>query len=344
MQYTSQDKANALETSLTQVASCLGYTPKKIGKYFTLKEMDSIRIYNDRTWYRWSHTGTHNGGTQIDFLLEFGNANTVPEAISQLLDLQGISPEFRAQDKVYTSAHEKNEFKLPEPAKSYRIAYAYLIKTRGLSKEVVDFFVKNKLLYEDKDFHNLVFIGKDAAGNIKYATKRGTRDLYGQKYKGDVAGNDKNYGVNIVNKNSDVLKVFEASIDCMSYIDITGDYESNKLILGMVEDNPLKTFLKENPNIKKIDFCLDNDIAASKKINGSAEIRNLDGSIKKERVPGYLEKYRNLGYITSDLCAPVIEGENIKDYNELLKFMKEREPSAVAALRNDNYNNRRKAR
>lgn len=333
MQYTQQDKENALQTSLTQLATYLGYTPRRIGKYFTLKEMDSLRIYNDRTWYRWSNTGSRIGGTQIDFLLEFGNANTVPEAVHQLLNLQGISPEYRAQEsnsEKYST--EKKEFQLPERAQSYRIAYAYLIKTRGLSKEIVDYFVKNKVLYESKDFHNLVFVGRDASGTIKYATKHGTRDAYGQKYKGDVAGNNKNYGVNIVNKESSVLKVFEASIDCMSFMDITGDYTSNKLILGMVEDNPLKTFLKEHPHIKEIDFCLDNDIAAKKKVNGVAEIRRTDGSIEKERVPGYIEKYSELGYKVKDQCTPFIKDTKIKDYNEYLQYLKKTDPSAVAAL------------
>lgn len=44
-------------------------------------------------------------------------------------------------------------------------------------------------------------------------------------------GNDKNFGINIVNTDSEELKVFEASIDLMSYLDLTGDYKSNKLVL-----------------------------------------------------------------------------------------------------------------
>lgn len=334
MQYTQQDKANALETSLTRLASCMGYTPRRVGNCYTLAEMDSIRIYNDRTWYRWSGNGSRIGGTQIDFVLEFGNASTVPEAVHQLLNLQGISPEYRAvENKEYTT--EKKDFKLPYRAQSYRIAYAYLIKTRGLSKEVVDYFVKNKLMYEDKDYHNLIFVGRDSAGTIKYATKHGTRDAYGQKFKGDVPGNDKNYGVNIVNKDSDVLKVFEASIDCMSYMDITGDYTSNKLILGMVEDNPLRTFLKENPNIKKIDFCLDNDIAAKSHIYGQNEVRDDKGCLKKERVVGYLDKYRQQGYAVSDQCAPVVKDGSVKDYNEYLQYLKKTEPASIAVLNNN---------
>ena len=47
------------------VAESLGYTVKRIGKYHTLKEMDSIRIYNRSHWYRWSRQFDkgNNGGT-----------------------------------------------------------------------------------------------------------------------------------------------------------------------------------------------------------------------------------------------------------------------------------------
>ena len=72
-----------------------------------------------------------------------------------------------------------------------------------------------KILYEEKEHHNLVFLGKDKDGIVRYATKRGTADIYGKKYRGDVAGNDKNYGINIVNEKSTELKVFEANIDLM---------------------------------------------------------------------------------------------------------------------------------
>ena len=55
------------------VAASLGYTVKKIGRYHTLKEMDSIRIYNRTNWFRWSreHEKGNNGGSQIDFLRVF---------------------------------------------------------------------------------------------------------------------------------------------------------------------------------------------------------------------------------------------------------------------------------
>ena len=64
--------------------------------------------------------------------------------------------------------------------------------------------------------HNIVYCGYDPEGKIRYAGMRGTADLYGKKFKMDVPGNDKNYGVNIVRKESVDLKVFESVIDCMS--------------------------------------------------------------------------------------------------------------------------------
>ena len=52
--FTEEELAIAKSVDLCAVAESLGYTVKKIGKYHTLKEMDSIRIYDRSHWYRWS--------------------------------------------------------------------------------------------------------------------------------------------------------------------------------------------------------------------------------------------------------------------------------------------------
>ena len=52
--FTKKELELAKSVDLCEVASSLGYTVKKIGKYHTLKEMDSIRIYGKTNWYRWS--------------------------------------------------------------------------------------------------------------------------------------------------------------------------------------------------------------------------------------------------------------------------------------------------
>lgn len=329
LSYTSEDLNRAKETNLVELARMLGYTPVKCGRCYSLKEMDSMRIYNEKTWYRWSGSGQKTGGTQIDFIIEYGNANNVPEAVQMLLDFQGIAPVNIVNKE--SKKEESQEFILPTKAHSYRIMYAYLMKQRGLSYNVIDYFVnKQKILYESDEHHNLVFCGRDKDGNIKFATKRGTGDIYGRRFRGDVPGSNKDIGISIVNEESDELYVFEASIDCMSFIDLTDDYTSNKLIMNCIEENSLVHFLNEHPNIKTINFCMDNDIHAKEKLYGKAAITDLNGNVIKERVVGYMEEYKNKGYIVNDKLAP--EYPHCKDYNDVLKYLKDAQPELVAAL------------
>ena len=129
---------------------------------------------------------------------------------------------------------------------------------------------------------------------------RGVFDREGKAFKCDVAGNDKNYGFNIWYGQSEEVMVFEAAIDLMSYVEIRGDYVTNKLALGMLSDAPLATFLEEHPKIGRITFCLDNDEPGRK----AAE--------------ALMEKYYGLDYEVED-CPPP---KPFKDYNQWLQTAK----------------------
>lgn len=314
--YTLEDREKALTVSLTALAASFGYTPVRKGAHYSLKEMDSLIIYHDRSWNRWSGKGNITGGSQIDFCLEFGHMSTVPEAIGYLLQFKGEPTTVTAAADSVRNQKKDTDFKLPERNGNQRRLYAYLIQTRGLSQEIVSDFVHRKLIYEDAVHHNIVYCGYDPQGVIRYAGLRGTADIYGKKFKMDVPGNDKNYGVSIVNPDSDELKVFESVIDCMSYIDMYGDRTSNKLVLGMVADNPLEQFLKDYGHIKNISLCLDNDAAGQKAIYGD---RNADG-----RKQGLKEKYEARGYHVS-----VELPEAGKDFNESLLKQKSEEQEQV---------------
>ena len=312
--YNSYEREEALGVSLTSLASAMGYTPIRQGRHYSLKEMDSLVIYNDRSWNRWSKKGNINGGTQIDFLMEFGNVQTAAQAIKQLIDFRGGNVVERTAQREEIKEPESRNLALPPKNNNYKRVFAYLIKTRGLSQEVVYDFVHRRLIYEDALHHNIVFLGYDPNGEVKYAGLRGTADKYGKKFKMDVAGNDKNYGVNIVNKDSGILLVFESVIDCMSYIDLFGDKSSNKLVLGMVEDNPLEQFLKDYSHIYNIKFCLDNDEAGHIALNG-----RYDGNGNQTK-DGLVNKYEARGYEVDVLVPPVG-----KDWNEsLLAINKEK--------------------
>ena len=307
----------AKETSMVELSKMLGFTPVRAGRCYTLKEHDSVRIYNDRTWCRWSDK---TGGSQIDFLMTFGNCGSIGEAVNQLLDLQGIrlNMVIQREEKV----KEQKPFELPPKAENYKRMFAYLMQVRKLSYDTVSFCVRQGILYEEALHHNCVFVGRDKDGVPRHATCRGTNTY--RKFVGDVEGNNKNYGVNIIHQASDEVKVFEAAIDMMSYMELTGDYISNKLVLGMTADNPLEQLLKDWKHIKKISFCLDWDKAGREAVYGK---ERADGSRRK----GLLEKYKEKGYLVRDISKGYTERHlNLemqkefkgKDYNELLVYKK----------------------
>ena len=301
--FTEEELALAKTVDLTAVAAAMGYTVKRVGRYHTLKEMDSIRIYNRSHWFRWSqrYESKDNGGSQIDFLRVFGGMD-VKEAVFWLLDFCGYSKgsygiqQPLQHQEVKAAEQEPKEFILPGKTYDNRYLYEYLQKERGISKEVIDFFVNRGLIYESQPYHNIVFLGNDKDGVTRFASMRGVFDKNGKRFKCDVEGNDKRYGFNVRNAGSKELIVFEAAIDLMSYVELTGDHASNLLALGMVADAPLETFLKENPQIEVIKFGLDNDGPGKK---ASAIL---------------IEKYHGLGYEVEDISPP----DKYKDYNDWL--------------------------
>ena len=301
--FTEEELTIAKSVDLTAVASNLGYTVKRVGKYYTLKEMDSIRIYDKSHWFRWSrqYEQGNNGGSQIDFLRVFCGMD-VKSAVFWLLDFAGYGRITEAQKKIQLKhqvegkKEERKPFVLPMASYDNTYLYSYLKEVRGIRKEVIDYFVSQGLIYESRNYHNIVFKGNDKYGKTRFASQRGVFDKEGKSFKCDVAGNDKNFGFNVVNEGSEELIVFEAAIDLMSYVDIFNDFNSNKLALGMLSDAPIETFLKEHPQITLIKFCLDRDEPGRK---ASDEL---------------VEKYYNLGFDVDDFPPP----EGYKDYNEWL--------------------------
>lgn len=300
MRFTADELALAKQVDLCKVAEHLGYTVKRIGNYHTLKEMDSIRIYNRSHWCRFSrqYDKGENGGSQIDFLRVFAGMD-VKEAVFWLLDFAG----YRRDESVrniqnLAPAREKEEkpkpFVLPEFAGSNAYLYRYLEHERGIARPVIDFFVKKGILYEAKNYHNIVFVGTDRDGMPKFASMRGVFDKNGKGFKCDVAGNDKRYGFHLYCRDSREVIVFEAAIDLMSHITMFPKHRASMVALGMLADAPLETFLAEHPEVEKIKFCLDNDGPGRK----AAETLQ--------------QKYAEKGY-TAEIFLPP---EPYKDFNQ----------------------------
>lgn len=318
MRFTADELALAKQVDLCRVAEHLGYTVKRIGNYHTLKEMDSIRIYNRSHWCRFSrrYDKGENGGSQIDFLRVFAGLD-VKEAVFWLLDFAGYRREESVRDiQNLAPAGEREEtkkpFVLPEFAGSNAYLYRYLEHERGIARPVIDFFVRKGILYEAKNYHNIVFVGTDRDGVPKFASMRGVFDKNGKGFKCDVAGNDKRYGFHFHYRDSKEVFVFEAAIDLMSYITMFPEDRASMVALGMLADAPLETFLAEHPETEKIVFCLDNDGPGRK----AAE--------------ALWRKYGNKGYLV-DIFTPPEPYKDFNQWNVEMKKAKEQEKTRETA-------------
>ena len=133
-------------TDLPDLLASLGYTVTRIGRYYSTKEMDSLRIKNRRTWYRYSE---RVGGDAITFLQHFCGRN-FPQAVEDLLAFHGRARDAPAERNRQTeqAPEPPKPFALPPRHTDARRVYAYL-KKRSIAPQVIRGFINAGLLYED---------------------------------------------------------------------------------------------------------------------------------------------------------------------------------------------------
>ncbi len=296
--YTREQIEQAQNMDLLSYLESRGYQLIYNRHEVRLKEHDSCVISNNK----WKWFSQNKGGGTLDFLVAYENRN-FKEAMQVLLGERVKAQDMKLKQYIPQPAEKENTKELgqlPERAENYRRIYAYLCKTRGIDSKIVDEMVKNKLLYEDKEYHNCIFIGKNNNDEVKYCLKIGTAT--DKKFKGELPGSDKRYNLELRNdKNNKIVNVYESIIDAMSHETLIKnrgqDYiKSNKISLGGVSDLKLEQYLKDNPNIEKIVCCLDNDKAG------------IEASIKIK------EKYEKLGYSITKIIPRFG-----KDFNDELK-------------------------
>ncbi len=236
--FTDEEMEIAKETDLPDLLEHLGYQLKRVGSYYTTREMDSIRIKDRRTRKRYSNG---KGGDAITFLQEFCGKD-FRDAVNYLLEFNG----HRARDSPTPRPRsaqqaEKPAFSLPAPNQDQRRVFAYLQK-RGVAPQVIRGFVQAGLLYEDAEHHNCVFVGRDGGGKPRFANKRGTYDQNGPGFKGDVPGSDKTVVFRLpCDPALDWVAVFEAPIDLMSFCTLHWQVRSNAVALCGLYQGPLDT-------------------------------------------------------------------------------------------------------
>ena len=178
------------DTDLYVFLSGRGEQFKRCGKEYRWLRHDSVMI-NKNEWYRFSQ---NKGGHAIDFMKEFYGLSFA-EAVKELLGEEGVGETNRRTAKEDAGRQKVCPIplpglELPERNESCEIARKYLIEQRKLSEQLVDQMIEKGDIYESKNYHNVVFVGRDKEQNPRYAAMRGTDE---NRYRGEARGSEKAY-------------------------------------------------------------------------------------------------------------------------------------------------------
>lgn len=284
--FTKEQREQARQTDLANFLIGQGEKVKKSGSEYEWLDGSQKVTIRGHLWY---HQYEQKGGDAVDFVRRFYNKDYA-EAVQMLLNNGG--------SQIITSPpieKEHKPFKLPPRNDRMSRVFSYLLLTRGIDKDVLFAFVRKKMIYESAYYHNAVFVGYDSSGKPRHAHKRGT--VTSNPYKGNAAGSQPEYSFHF-NGTSDKIFLFEAPIDMLSFISMHKDNWKNHSYAAScsVSDRVLFQCLKDNPNIKNVYLCFDNDEAgqtANKRIAEKLNSMNIQNEIL---VPKYKDWNEDLTF------------------------------------------------
>lgn len=297
--FTEEQKQTANSVELADYLRMRGEKLERAGREYKLIYSDSSGRHDSITMSgsTWFDHKNQIGGGAIKFMQYFYGMNFV-DAVQSLLGYT-VEPQQHSPPYNGEKAEKKKEFKLPEANSDMHRVYAYLIKQRYIAPEIITHFAKAHTLYEDREHHNVVFVGTDDSGIPRQASKRSTC-TYGNTFRITVEGSDTRYSFAHFGK-SDSIYIFEAPIDMLSFITLFPDnwQDHSYIALNGVYENPLIRALETHNDLQKIYICTDNDEGG---IDGYERLRDI---------------LYGKGYSEINRCVP-----DYKDWNEQLKALK----------------------
>ena len=282
MPYVSPEEVRAAKQMdlLTYLQS---YEPNELvklsGGTYCTRQHDSLKISNGK-WH-WFSRGI-GGSTALDYLIKVQDYG-FPEAVETILGRVAVRPPIFHAPR----AEQSKRLLLPE-ANNNCDAVIHYLRGRGIDREIIDYCLGHKLLFETKKYHNAVFVGYDPAGRARYAALRGT---YGD-FKGEVTGSDKHYSFALTaSGHGETVHLFEAAIDALSYatlLKMTGRDWRKDTLLSLAGVYKAKTeytvpmaldqYLHDHSTVETLLLHLDNDEVGRGATQGI--IKNLGGKYR----------------------------------------------------------------
>ena len=222
IEFTPEQKERAASVDLEEFLLRQGEKLIKSGREKRLASDHSITVRG----CEWFDHASNEGGRAVSFIQKYYGKSYV-EAMSMLLgkSMEPVYPQAKKQERV-----DQKPFAPPVPNANMHRVFAYLLKTRGLDADVVSYFARRKLLYEDAVHHNAVFIGPDEGGCPRHAHLRSTNS-FGKAFRLNVESSDPRYSFHHAGTDGS-LYVFEAPIDMLSYISMNPHQWQESISMG----------------------------------------------------------------------------------------------------------------
>ena len=290
---TKNEIENANMTDIASYLKTQGISTKRVGSAYEWESpTGKVSIKGNRWYSQYERVG----GYPINFIMKYFDLK-FSEAVESLLgkSCNVVAKDYQRKEK------ETKKFIIPTKNSNMNRAFFYLRDERGIDGSIINCFANAGLIFEDVDYHNAVFVGRDSNGHTRHIHKRST--VSGSTFKGNAEASDPEFSFNW-RGHSNRLFVFEAPIDMLSYISLHPNGWKNHSYVSLCSTAGIAAIkmLQDNPHIDTIYLCLDNDNA---------------GNVGSEKIA---EKIHSIG----DYEVWRLYPEN-KDWNEDLISIKEQE-------------------
>lgn len=267
---------------------------------YSTKTHDSLKISNGK-WMWWSRG--FGGHTALDYLIKVKGMG-FREAV------QVITGQVAKQPPVSLYPGKK-ELRLPEKSDTNDKVIKYLTG-RGIDEWIIRECIEKGFIYQAKSYGNVVFVGKDEEGKVRYAT---FRSCSSSRIMGDVGGSRKDYSFRLMAEDNANVHLFESAIDLLSYATIAKrngrDYRNNNLVsLGgiyvpkgekaMTRPKAIEMLFRPGNKIKRIYLHFDNDEVGRKAAEKLKELLEKQFEVRDAPPPygkdfnDYLQQYLEL--------------------------------------------------
>lgn len=257
MPFTPEQMKQVFETNIINFAQQNGFEVEKGDRHTRhVKGHGGLYLFNHGRGFHCFTT--EKSGNIIEFAQEYFGLDFI-NAVEMILGCKAYE---HCPCEPATEKETRGELVLPQKAESFKQAIAYLVKTRGIDKDIVYSLISEKKIFQSTPYNNCCFVGYDRDNKARYCSMRGT--ITGSSFKKDADNSDKSYPFHIKGKSNRVYTC-ESPIDAMSHATLTKLHgmdwtKDHRISTGCLSDKALNYFLQEHSEVKEIVFCFDNDV------------------------------------------------------------------------------------